>query len=283
MGCKLKNRGFSLTEVLLSVGVLAVGMIFIAGVFPVGIHYTTIAIEQTKAAIVADEAFAKVRLYAVGDPFDLTDDFDPNELGGAARRGEALFDFNDSDIFPATDKIDPNEFTYPSAGADISQKWYYWSALCRLTSRYDRKSNRNPEVEVTVFVCRKIGRNPQYHDPDGSGFIDWPRPFKVDVDGGDEENELETRKFSQRTFINDGCVIVDDQTGRRYRVLERYPDDARTPEREDKIILLDRDWDRSWPGGSPQAVWVVPPPVNGGRNPCIAVYQRTIPYLGVVK
>lgn len=49
-----KNRGFSLTEVLLSVGILAVGMIFIAGVFPVGIYFTTIATERTIAAIVAD-------------------------------------------------------------------------------------------------------------------------------------------------------------------------------------------------------------------------------------
>ncbi len=264
MGYKLKNRGFSLTEVLLSVGVLAVGMIFIAGVFPVGIHYTTIAIEQTKAAIVTDEAFAKVRLYAVGDPCNSTDDFRPDKLSGGARRGEELFDFNDGDVFPATDEIDPNEFTYPSAGTDISKKRYYWSALCRLTSRYDPNSNLNPDVEVTVFVCRKVGRNREYHAPDGGGFINWPRPVKVGVSqGGLKDNELRITGGDKR-FITDGCRIVDDKTGRRYRVLERYASD-------DDTVLLDADWE----GGD---AWVVPPPVNGGRNPCIAVYQRTMSF-----
>ena len=60
---KRKNDGFSLTEVLMSVGILTVGLIFVAGVFPVGIHFATIATERTIAAVVADEAFAKIRLY----------------------------------------------------------------------------------------------------------------------------------------------------------------------------------------------------------------------------
>jgi len=278
MNYKLGNSGFSLTEVLLSVGVLAVGMIFIAGVFPVAIHYTTIAIEQTKAAIVADEAFAKVRLYAVGDPekeMAGDDDFDCNELSAGAKRGRELFEFDDDDVFPATDKIDADEFTYPSAGTDISQKRYCWSALCRLTSEYDSNSNPNPDVQVTVFVCRKIGRSPQYYNPDGGRFIDWPRPFKISVsDIGGKDNELRIMGGDEG-FVTDGCTIVDDKTGRRYRALERYAFD-------DSRVLLDADWQ----GGS--HAWVVPPPAApaggklcSGRNPCIAVYQ--VPYLGVLK
>ncbi len=264
MGYKLKNSGFSLTEVLLSVGVLAVGMIFIAGVFPVGIHYTTIAIEQTKAAIVTDEAFAKVRLYAVGDPCDSTDDFRPDKLSGGARRGEELFDFNDRDVFPATKEIDPNEFTYPSAGTDISKKRYYWSALCRLRSVYHSISNPNPDVQVTVFVCRKTGPNLKYRKSStGSDTVNWPRPVKVGVSqGGLEDNEL---RIDEKRFITDGCRIVGDETGQRCRVLERYATD-------DDTVLLDADWE----GGD--EAWVVPPPVNGGRNPCIAVYQRTMSF-----
>ena len=57
------REGFSLTEVLIAVGLLAVGMLFIAGAFPVSIHFTTVATERTIAPIVADEAFAKCRLY----------------------------------------------------------------------------------------------------------------------------------------------------------------------------------------------------------------------------
>ncbi|UCC22775.1 MAG: prepilin-type N-terminal cleavage/methylation domain-containing protein [Planctomycetota bacterium] len=268
---KLKNRGFSLTEVLLSVGVLAVGMIFIAGVFPVGIHYTTIAIEQTKAAIVADEAFAKIRLYAVGNPSRLIDlsKLHTDELG-PYRSVEF------EDIFPAAEEIDPNEFTYPSAGTDISEKRYCWWALCRVTTEYHPISNPNPDVQVTVFVCRKVGRNLKYPEPpEGRGEISWPRPVKVGVEDAGAKDTLRIRPrpgaSGDERFINDGSIIVDDRTGRIYRVLERYADEPDT-------ILLDKDWDDTPPGDSPRIVWVVPPPVGGGRNPCIAVYQRTMSF-----
>ena len=39
------HKGFSLAEVLMAVGVLAVGMMFIAGSFPVGIHFAIYAIK----------------------------------------------------------------------------------------------------------------------------------------------------------------------------------------------------------------------------------------------
>lgn len=62
-----RHKGFSLTEVLLSLGTLAIGMMFIAGVFPVGIHFATVTTERSIAAAAADEAFAKIRLTAA-DP-----------------------------------------------------------------------------------------------------------------------------------------------------------------------------------------------------------------------
>jgi len=118
--------GFSLIEVLLALGLLAIGMIFIAGVFPVAIHFSTIASERTIAAVVADEAFAKIRLYGV-DRMSLDSGQIP--FGG----------------------IDPNEFAYPSLyNADILQSKYCWSALCRRIEDFRL-------VQVTVFVCRKTG------------------------------------------------------------------------------------------------------------------------------
>ena len=68
MNYKLKTTnyelgGFSLAETLIALGILAVGMLFIAGVFPVAIRLTTISAERTTAAVVAEEAFAKVQLY----------------------------------------------------------------------------------------------------------------------------------------------------------------------------------------------------------------------------
>jgi prepilin-type N-terminal cleavage/methylation domain-containing protein len=249
-----KNGGFSLTEVLLAVGILSVGMIFIAGVFPAGIYLTTVATERTIAAVTADEAFAKVRLYATGDMDDSGDDIDLSKL-----KPDKLTDFNDTDAFPATDKIDPNEFTYPSAGTDLTQKRYFWSALCRLAE--DDPNNRL--VQVTVFVSRKVSPNLKYREPNGGKNGVRPMPVKVGVSGTAGDNELTIT--GDKTFINDGYTIVDDETGRIYRVLERYRDDLDT-------ILLDRDLDSP----APSKVWVVPPPANGGRYPCIAVYQKII-------
>ena len=69
----------------------------------------------------------------------------------------------------------------------------------------------------------------------------------------------------EEIFINGGRTIADSQTGRLYRVLQR---DADAP----NIIVLDRIWQ----GGLSNSVWVVPPPVGGGRYPCIAIYQKVI-------
>jgi type II secretory pathway pseudopilin PulG len=233
----MKNRrnnkkGFSLTEILLAVGTLAVGMIFVAGVFPVAIHFTTIATERTISAVVADEAFSKVRLFGL--------DFGaPN---WPADPTAACVDFR----YVAGMVVVDDDFAYPST-ADVMQKKYYWSALCR------RVRVGSPDVQVTVFVCRKAGP-------------DFSPPVPVSVSPGPSNRELQIG--GDKRLINDGYTIVDDQTGRIYRVLERYPSN-------DTVILLDRDWEGP---GAPSWVWAVPPPASGGRYPCIAVYQKVIEF-----
>ena len=137
---------------------------------------------------------------------------------------------------------------------------------------------------LTVFVCRRTNANLRYFNSDCSGDISLPVPVKIDVrEGGNRNDELEITDSDKRAFINDGCTIVDDRTGRLYRVLKRYP----YP--DDEMILLDRDWDyEDWDGepSYPNRIWVVPPPLSpgstvnqmlcSGKNPCIAIYQRVI-------
>ncbi len=272
------NNGFSLTEVLFAIGTLAIGMLFIAGTFPVAIHFSTIATERTIAAVVADEAFAKIRLYADPNEYNAINDINMPYLG---ERWQTQTRFNDVNAFPATImmKADPNAFAYPSdPGINVSEKKYYWSALCR---RVVADPNTPPTqlVQVTVFVSRKIGSGATYWvrnsdrtlNPLGSFY---PMPVDVEVyQITPDANELSIidvipgDAVDEKTFINDGYTIVDDQTGHIYRVLERYaaPDD--------EMILLDRPWRG---GVLPGSVWVVPPPVNGGRYPCIAIYQKVI-------
>ena len=239
MNNELKNSGFSLTEVLLAVGTFAIGMIFISGTFLTGIHFATIATERTIAAIAADEAFAKIKLYGVSltNPNLVVDRLTP---------------------FEVLNPIAVDEFAYPSTKR-VARKQYYWSALCRQVD----SNPANRLVQVTVFISRKVGNRSTY-----PGGTQRPVPVEVGVStvpGVGNENKLTINVPAEETFISGGRTIVDNQTGRLYRVLKR---DADAP----NIIVLDRVWQ----GGLSNSVWVVPPPLGGGRYPCMAIYQKVI-------
>ncbi|MHC4479041.1 MAG: type IV pilus modification PilV family protein [Planctomycetota bacterium] len=253
-----KGKGFSLTEVLLAVGTLAIGMIFVAGIFPAGLVLSTKATERTMAAIVADEAFAKVKLIA-GDPsFPISaDDFQP---------GVRLQTLSFDDTVEALHGEEINlEFLYPSLyEMDPDDKRYCWSAICRQVGP--------SQVQVTVFVCRRVGGGSKY-----LYVVDWqrlslasdgdrPRPIAVPVKRTLDPNAVEVVPGAAARFINDGYTIVSDASGQFYRVLRRHPPN---------ILNLDGPWQEE---GLGDEVWVVPPPERGGRYPCIAVHQKVIQF-----
>ena len=261
MSRQLRHCGFSLTETLLAVGTLAVGMLFVAGTYMTGIYFSTVSTERSVAAVVADEAFAKIRLY------DLDPDapaFDPND--GAS-------DQNPFVPYERLKAIPAAEFLYPST-ADESEAHYAWAAICKRVPRERRL------VQVTVFVSRLTGTHAQYWartggaDPAALEPSDRPRPVSITVtrDGGaGAANEVRVSDAVSNagvdvaTFINARSILVDDATGEIYRVLERYRDDP-------DLVKLDRAW-----SGSPLGrVWTVPPARSGGRSPLVAVYQRIL-------
>jgi prepilin-type N-terminal cleavage/methylation domain-containing protein len=245
------ERGFSLTEVLLAVGILAVGMLFIAGVFPVSIHFTTVAAERTIAATVADEAFAKIKLYGIN--------FSDADLRYDA---QALYE----NIAPIL--ISGAEFAYPSIPTtDPALKRYWWSAICRRVGPAD--------IQVTVFVCRKAGASLTYLTTLNPVTYPPIRPVAMPLEVTNTVSNDEIRitgATGNKWYVSDGCTLVDGLAGQIYRIIERY----KSP---DNVIRLDKPWQ----GGTVNlSVWVIPPPVTltglptGGRYPCIAVYQKVM-------
>jgi prepilin-type N-terminal cleavage/methylation domain-containing protein len=262
---RLQNRGFSLAEVMMAAGILAIGFVFIAGVFPVGIKLTVIATEQTIAPIVADEAFAKIRLYA-----------DPNFVVSlnSAQSQSATEYINLADVLYIPD----NEFGYPSTDISPERKQYHWSALCGLLLSGD--------VHVTVFATRISGAGTRFPTHESNYILSYgqadtnvlgnrPVPVRVVVTASGtpgEERILTISSSVDETYINADSTIVDDATWQIYRVLGRGMNGD--PE---NVITLDRDW-RDWQEPLGDFVWVVPPAVGSGRYPGIGIYQRIVSF-----
>jgi len=274
---KQKNKkGFSLAEVLIAVGVLAVGMSLVAGVFPVAINLATISTERTIAAEVADEAFAKIKLIADSQSINLSaPDFDQavfqlqNDTGLLIQSAPFRYVVNyklDPDPAPPTMRMNPAEFAYPSDVNNpglLNEKQYFWSAIC------SRVSGNSRLIEVTVFVSRRTNPNLQYRDFDP----DPASPPQPVIDRPVAYHQLVTQLTPDRIgyaagIFTDGAVIVDDQTGQIFRLTEfNSADDP-----ADASYTLDKRSLRA--AGSDYSVWLIPPSFSGGSSPCIGVFQK---------
>jgi len=194
------KKGFSLTEVLMAAGILVIGFMMIATVYPVGIKLAASATERTIGLVVAKEAKAKLKLYAANP---LTMDFsrfrtvniagvDYNELmlfENVVGPGSIFFSKSHTYsgntyhegfyelLYPSLDYCDPGYYSpadqvkvmkYQTHTEDAS---YRWTALCVETG--------NPnEVETLILVTRKISKNAEFpiprwvHDDPDYGYID---------------------------------------------------------------------------------------------------------------
>lgn len=303
---------------LIATGIMAIGLVMVATIFPVGVKLTSMSTERTIGAVVADEAFAKVQLYGVRSFLNWPSAqiaLNNNDPRYAPNWADATYDYCDDFLFTNLYDLGPDEqpgtlddlgpgfmiddtgdFLYPSAAMPAGQdRNYHWSALCR---RVGAK-----EVQVTVFVTRKIAAASQYRawDYAAGAFAPlanpWPKPIPVSVDftysAVDQfQNQQLVLTDPQpniqgyagftladcRYFFDDGYTIVDDLTGKIYRVLEVK--DADGDNFPDTLVLMD-DWE--WighplapTGSETRTIWVVPPAIGSDRYPCVGVYQKTI-------
>lgn len=276
-----RQSGFSLTEMLLATAVMAIGLVMVATIFPVGVKLTGLSTERTVAAVVADEAFAKVQLYGVRDfvnwPTAIDNGNDPLETYYACDNYifTNLYALGSDGILGTGDDITVplawDEFLYPSDITSLERR-YHWSALCR---RADLK-----DVQVTVFVSRKTSTTgASYYGYSNAGAAiktnSWPMPVKVNVTYNADEKVLEIAdgpSFTvdiNRTFFDDSYTIVDDYTGKIYDILEMKD---RTGDNVPDIVLKD-----SWEPTSPnERIWIVPPALGSTRYPCVGVFQKVI-------
>lgn len=287
-----RHKGFSLAEVVLAIGTLAIGMLFVAGVFPVALSFSVLSNERTVAALAADEAFAKINVFAVGEYIDSTGGgyYENDDVVMAAIDHDNYLNFNDPNCFPAVEFLKVEEFDYPSTdpyettdGSKIS-KQYCWSAICKRIQVGAASDPNDDLVDVTVFVCRRTP-GASYHKADSEGNIignDSPRPMPVKVilesDAGLGVRELKINAAYDVSLVNEGATLIDDETGKVARVLKRYAldtdgDGPSQGYRQD-VVKLDSDW-----GGPSVDFWVVPGPINGGRNPVIGVFQKQMSFV----
>ncbi len=255
---KIKNNAFSLTEVLMAVGILSVGIMLVATMFPAAIYLTTVASEKTMASIVADQAFAKMRLYGVKAVQD------PNKT--------KIFYLYGNDM---NDVIAADEFTYPSSDG----KWQYcWVPLYK-------KLNSDPcdmQYLVKLYIARRTNPNQRFFRTGllkTSETSDRPTPINVGVVySSAKPNQLKIGRQVNNPvvdFINPppATAIIDNVSGRIFRIVGRDTEDTET-------VILDRRWDKDI--GEPNEVWVLPAPeINGdpaGKNPDIEIYQKIIDF-----
>ena len=305
-----KQSGFSLTEVLLATGVLAVGFALVATVFPVGMMLTSAATERTIGPVAAQEAEAKVRLYGLDlRPATATIAGDPDRSGriGLLQDSMRVFDrdiLDDNTITTLTglgltdpDGIDARletESYYPSLPDSYysehpeETRRYCWTALCQKTA-----AHFNPQpVTLKIFVCRVGMASSQYYAftynssvpgtyTKSANYSSRPMPIPVVVTHDSAKPDLLTIEIPANQRIT---AFTEKELAGFFTEDAQIVDDKngqiyRILERQDlngnniyETLVLNTDFVKTSTGATSEAIWVVPPARGSGRNPCIGIY-----------
>ncbi|AQQ09443.1 hypothetical protein L21SP3_01248 [Sedimentisphaera cyanobacteriorum] len=249
---RTNKKAFTLTEVLMSMGIFVIGMSLVASVFPLGISLTAKNAEKTIGSLAAEKFETDMKILAK-----------PSTAAGF----EDVFSNLSRDVSEYRVKDEQGSSEY---------------LIAPLLSPPAGQARR-----LLIVPCRKIFKNSLYRTNDNKfsqnpdDWADYPNlialPLDDEIDDARPGNLLKLHSSlasrtapSWKELIVKEAIVIADNTGNDYQIEDIFTEGADVYIRIDKF-LEDSDRDNI------TTVWTVPPAANGGmRSPAISVYETVL-------
>ena len=281
----VSTRGFSLVEVLIAMGIFAVGFVAVAAMFPAGAVLQRETVANVEAQMVARNASAFMRSVRITFSPDGSFGADLRETSGSGQL-QPLVSASPNvstrlqSYWPKPDR------GYPTSRVSVDDRKYYWVPFLRRTSVLPDPGNANEKViglaknrtdfSMLVFVMRRDGNykfdfpGTPYPAPAGTNANAADGPTVPKVFGvtatvtATDRFDFANRLFSQTTAGRADQVRVGDwiadNNGFIYKV--------KSADATGCVVI----------GGIPKGpsdgtvtVWYSPPPAPGAASPCVRI------------
>ena len=287
---RTRNAGFSLTEVLMAAGILAVGFMMLLTLFPLGLQLTAKQTEATIGTLAAREAFSNASMIMQSNltqklpvPNSGYEDFRSifwtDNADGVIddREGDYVAGNGDYEL-----SYDPYLFLYPTASdvSDENKKYNSAVLIGDLNGDY---------AEAIVFACRRVGTEANFpllvaddiltnaeHVGNRPSLLSLQidNDFVDDAERGDllkihSTHDLVLDTVGIDKFISLDSYIAADSTGNIYRVVGIQ---SGTGEYYIRI-------NAGLTGAQREAfgrIWFVPPAIGANRSAAVDASRQTI-------
>ncbi len=289
-----RNSGFSLTEVLMAAGILAMGFMMVLTLFPLGLKITAVNTERTMSMLASGEALFNVPTLIKTFPSKLPDIpanryVDLRSIFWTDRDSDKVIDDREADFTAVNGdyelEYDPYLFLYPTASNVVDEDKKY---NCRMLigQKVDNYA------ELIVFTCRRVGTvslfplaitadltNPDYIGNRPSLLsLDTDSAFSYDTVPGswikisdDHKDVLDAVGLA--VFVASEADIVvnrqqrSDMFGIKVVGIEHIGDEY--------FVVADRDFSKHT-RRTFDKIWFVPPAIGAARSAAVNVSRQTI-------